>query len=173
MVGAASSIATDIKYLRWIPVECVCKDRKYYYRIDLMCQDLDMRTGNMHFNALGGLQIWRNLMPNAVPHPEVGGSIAAFSPLKPDEKGELEVIAQKDDAGNYYEYHYYCDNAFPSAGRQKRKKTEPWEYNLEVPVLDMADSEFDMQKAADFFIKLIKADLEVKQKLILIWSNRL
>ena len=164
-VGLAKLVATDIKYLRWIPVECVCNDRKYYYRIDLMCQNLDTGSGNIHFNAIGGLQIWRNLMPNAVPQPEVGGSIAAFSPLKPNEKGRLKVIAQKDDAGEYYEYHYYCDNAFPSAERKKRKnKVKPWNHNLEVPVLDMADSEFDMQKAADFFIKLIKADLEVKAK---------
>lgn len=140
----------DLKNYVWIPVICERTKNEesctYGYRIDFMCQDLDVGTSNFHFNLFGGLQIWRNLIQED--SSEIGGSINC-KPTKMEE---------------YYIVNYGTQNAYPSCIRQDRnKKNEPWGYHFDqVPSFDMLDENFDMQECANFILELIIKDLEDK-----------
>lgn len=143
--------AQDLKNYVWIPVICELtknnETRIFGYRIDFMCQDLDIETSNFHFNMFGGLQVWRNLIQED--SLEIGGSINP-KPIK-------------TEAEEYYNVKYSIQNAYPSSIRQNRNETEPWGYHFEqIPAFDMLAENFDMQKCADFILELIITDIKDK-----------
>lgn len=140
----------DLKHYRWIPVVCRIGEDILNYRIDILCQDIDTNTGNFHIDALGNLQIWGGLKNFSTS--EVGGSIAEIKPFseKYDTTSENQYILNR------------FAKSYPKSIRAERKAFySPWGYDeFDCPTLDMADDDFDMQKAADFFWKLIITDIE-------------
>ncbi len=163
--GRAGYGINELDMFRWIPVECEIKDKEdtfiERYVICFLSQDLDLSTGNFHQLFWGDTQIWHNMLDGI------------------EKGGEINPIPSKVDDGEFkgrYQLLFDPYNAFPIAARgwkiikKESRFKNPWGLTLEqigvekIPEMNVFNENYDAGEYADFFIKLVKADIINKMK---------
>lgn len=166
----------DMKNYFWINVSCdIKKNGKFFatehYSINFQQQDFDLKTGNIHVHIDGKIQIWKNLIEHS--GCEKNGDVRLGGIAVSDIDDELgDNIFKCSPEEKIYKFYHAPYNAFPIAlpygQRDKKRVDKPWGMSLEeigkesIPSMDIADTEYDSVQLADFFVKLIKADLARK-----------
>lgn len=168
----------DMSNYYWINVHCTVKKddvavAKENYCINFLQQDFDIMTGNVHLHMDGKIQIWRNLIEH--PGCEKNGEIRLGGELVKDIELYNTFNCNIEAKENIYQFYHAPFNAHPVAlpkgqrnQKAKDRNEKPWGITLkdigveEIPSMDMADDNYNAEVLAEFFIKLIKADIAQK-----------
>lgn len=184
----ASGGINEMENYFWINLECIIKkdDKETAienYVVDMFQQDFDKKTGNIHIHLDGKIQIWRNLIRFS--GEEAGGEIR-WRGKRVSANEMIEIKKGKDikiyslfncapKGESIYKYYHAPCNAHPVSmpnGQRNEKgwNDKPWGLSLKdiginkIPIMDMAYEDYNTEELAEFFVKLINADIVRKIK---------